>query len=111
MPSKVYIKKNHFYSCVHYLHCLVTCVPEAAAPSGTSGLAVVGTGWGQQNQTFRFMPVSQPEVVGIQKHGPYRRIKPITLSKSISSCEYILVNTIVGFFFDLGGGGVALLTI
>ena len=65
-------------------------VPEAPGAPGIGGQAVGGTGWGQQNQTFRFMPVSQPEVVGIQKQGPYRRIKPIMLSKTISSCEYLL---------------------
>ena len=71
-----------------------------AAPLGGGGQATVATGWGQQ-QTFRFMPVSQPEVVGIQKHGPYRRIKPIFLSKNISSCEYLQLSIIVPDLFTL----------
>ncbi|XP_070188640.1 platelet binding protein GspB-like [Littorina saxatilis] len=58
----------------------------ATPEPSTSREIQIAPGWGRQNQSFRFMPVSQPpETVGIQKHGPYRRIKPITLSTNISS--------------------------
>ncbi|XP_076466771.1 uncharacterized protein LOC143298008 [Babylonia areolata] len=44
-----------------------------------------GGGLGQQNQRYCYTAVQQPEVVGIQQYGPYRRIKPTLISKTTTS--------------------------
>ena len=62
---------------------------HGAGVTGSGGQQAKETGSGttQQSQPFSYTALRQPEAVGIQTYGPYRRITPTLISKTTSSCK------------------------